>query len=85
MTFISAAITPFVLEYGPDHPGTYALEALPLYDAIARMKSRAHWQTDVLSAWALGTAFGIFAHNRNMPFFLSLMPHGGMVGWHASF
>ena len=80
VTFISAAITPFVLEYGPDHPGTYALEALPLYDAIARMKSRAHWQTDVLAGFALGTAAGYYAHKRSSPLFLALLPHSFEVG-----
>ncbi|MGA8007444.1 MAG: phosphatase PAP2 family protein [Burkholderiales bacterium] len=70
VTFISAAITPFVLEYGADHPGTYALEVLPLYDGIARMKSQAHWQTDVLAGFALGSAAGYYAHKRSSPFFL---------------
>ena len=36
---ITTAVTPFVLEYGPEHPAVYALELLPLYDAIARVKS----------------------------------------------
>lgn len=78
-------VTPFILEYHRNDPWVWALEVLPLYDAMARMKTQGHWQTDVLSSWALGTVFGIFAHNRHMPFFLSLMPHGVMVGWHTSF
>jgi undecaprenyl-diphosphatase len=56
VTFVSAAITPFVLEYGRDHPAVYALALLPAYDAIARMKSQAHWQTDVLAGFAVGTS-----------------------------
>ncbi|MDA8110795.1 MAG: phosphatase PAP2 family protein [Betaproteobacteria bacterium] len=80
VTFVSAAVTPFVLEYGNDHPGVYALELLPLYDGIARMKSQAHWQTDVLAGFALGTAAGYFAHERNSPFILGLLPHGFEVG-----
>src|SRR5579864_8855606 len=43
---ISSIVTPYVLEYGSDHPAVYALELLPAYDAIARLKVGAHWQTD---------------------------------------
>jgi membrane-associated phospholipid phosphatase len=85
VTAISAAITPFVLEYGPEHPGVYALELLPLYDSIARMKVQAHWQTDVLAGWALGTAAGYYAHSRNQPFTVMVLPHGLTVGWHKKF
>jgi undecaprenyl-diphosphatase len=38
----SAAVTPFILEYGKDHPAVYALEALLADDAIARMKLQPH-------------------------------------------
>ncbi|MDE2235128.1 MAG: phosphatase PAP2 family protein [Gammaproteobacteria bacterium] len=85
VTLQASFVTPFILEYHQDHPWVWGLEALPLYDALGRMKTHGHWQTDVLSGWALGTAFGIFAHNWKMPFFLSLMPHGVMVGWHTRF
>ncbi|HVA55901.1 MAG TPA: phosphatase PAP2 family protein [Gammaproteobacteria bacterium] len=85
VTLQASFVTPFILEYHQQDPWVWGLEALPLYDALARMKTQGHWQTDVLSGWALGTAFGIFAHNRKMPFFLSVMPHGIMVGWHTSF
>ncbi|MDB5759648.1 MAG: phosphatase family protein [Burkholderia sp.] len=85
VTAISSAITPFVLEYGPEHPSVYALELLPLYDAMARMKSQAHWQTDVLAGWALGTAVGYYAHSRSQPFTVMVLPHGLTVGWHKQF
>ena len=39
---VTTAVTPFVLEYGPSHPAVYALELLPIYDAVARVKSQAH-------------------------------------------
>lgn len=81
VSFVSAAVTPFVLEYRNDHPGVYALELLPLYDGIARMKSQAHWQTDVLAGFALGTAAGWYAHERKSPFILSVLPHGFEVGF----
>jgi membrane-associated phospholipid phosphatase len=80
VSFVSAAVTPFVLEYRHDHPAVYALELLPLYDGIARMKSRAHWQTDVLAGFALGSALGYYAHLRQTPFTLEVMPHGIQVG-----
>ena len=85
VTLQASFVTPLILEYGDDHPAVWALEALPAYDSIARMKTRGHWQTDVLAGWAIGTAWGIYAQGRQMPFFLSVMPHGVMLGWHASF
>lgn len=85
VTAISSVVTPFVLEYRSDHPAVYALEILPLYDAIARMKSRAHWQTDVLAGWALGTAAGYYAQSRNQPFTVMILPQGLTVGWRKSF
>src|SRR5579864_300830 len=81
VTSVSSIVTPFVLEYGPDHPFTYALEALPIYDGIARMKVQAHWQSDVLAGFALGTGAGWLMHrNANTPYILSVMPHGIYVG-----
>lgn len=78
---ITGIVTPFVLEYRKDNPSVYLLEALPLYDAIARMKVRAHWQTDVLAAFAVGSASGYYAHNRNSPFVLSYLPNSFFVGF----
>jgi undecaprenyl-diphosphatase len=81
VTLTSAVVTPLVLEYGHEHPGIYALELLPVYDAIARMKVRAHWQTDVIAGFALGSAAGYYAHARSgTPLVLSVMPHGIYVG-----
>jgi len=80
VTLVSAAISPFVFEYTHDYPWTLALEALPLYDAIARVKVQSHWQTDVLAAYAIGTAAGYYAHSRDSPFFLEVLPHGVGVG-----
>ncbi len=85
VTLQASFVTPFILEYHRRDPWVWGLEVLPLYDALGRMKAQGHWQTDVLSGWALGTAFGIFAHNRKIPFFLSYMPHGVMMGWQKSF
>ncbi|MGH8713789.1 MAG: phosphatase PAP2 family protein [Casimicrobiaceae bacterium] len=85
VTAVTAIVTPFVFEYGRDHPAIYALELLPLYDGIARMKVHAHWQTDVLAGFALGTATGYFAHARDSPMILSALPHGFMVGLRTKF
>jgi membrane-associated phospholipid phosphatase len=80
VTFMSAAVTPFVLQYHEEHPAVWALELLPAYTAVARMKVQAHWQTDVLAGWALGAAAGYYATKRDSPFILSVLPHGFMVG-----
>jgi len=80
VTAVTAIVTPFVLEYRADRPAVYALELLPVYDAIARMKVQAHWQTDVIAGFALGTAWGYLVRGRDTPFVLSVLPHGVMVG-----
>ncbi|HET9331872.1 MAG TPA: phosphatase PAP2 family protein [Steroidobacteraceae bacterium] len=80
VTTVSAVVTPLLLEYGHDHPAVYALELLPVYDGIARMKVRAHWQSDVLAGFALGSAAGWYAHRRASPLVLSVMPHALYVG-----
>ncbi|MGE5128618.1 MAG: phosphatase PAP2 family protein [Sphingomonadaceae bacterium] len=85
VTLISSAITPFVLEYGPEQPAVYALEVLPVYDAVARMKVHGHWQTDVLAGWAIGTASGYYAQHRDSPFFLELLPGGFEAGLKTRF
>ncbi len=85
VTTTSSLVTPFVLEYGRDHPAVYALELLPIYDAIARMKTWGHWQSDVLAGYALGTASGYFLHRSGSPLVFSVMPHGVQVGFKMQF
>jgi len=85
VTAVTAIVTPFVLEYGNDHPAVYALELLPVYDAIARVKVQAHWQTDVLAGIALGTLTGYYAHSRDSPLILGVLPKGFAVGLHKQF
>lgn len=58
----------------------YALEALPIYDAIAQVKTRGHRRSDVLVGWAIGTAVGIWAAHRRSPLILSWLSHGFEVG-----
>lgn len=83
---ISAIVTPFIAEYGQDHPAVYALALLPAYDAVARVKVRGHWQSDVLVGAAVGVGFGIYAHHRKTPLIMGLLPGGGvMLGYHKEF
>jgi membrane-associated phospholipid phosphatase len=77
---VTTAVTPFVLEYGPEHPAVYALELLPLYDGIARVKAQAHWQTDVLASLAIGTGIGWYTHERELPISVKLLPRGITIG-----
>ncbi|HEX5121850.1 MAG TPA: phosphatase PAP2 family protein [Rhodanobacteraceae bacterium] len=78
---IAGAVTPFVYAYGRDHPAVYALELLPAYDAIARVKVHGHWQSDVLVGWGIGTGVGIWAARRESPLILSWLPGGFEVGF----
>jgi len=85
VTNVTAIVTPYMLEYGRDYPIVYALAALPVYSGVARVKEWGHWQTDVLASWALGAGMGYWAHTRETPLILSIMPHGIMVGLKTSF
>jgi membrane-associated phospholipid phosphatase len=78
---ISAAVTPFIANYGQDHPAVYALALLPAYDAVARVKVRGHWQSDVLVGAALGTGIGIWASRRDSPLIVGWLPGGFSVGF----
>ena len=74
-----------MVEYGPDHPAVYALALLPVYDAIARVKVRGHWQSDVIVGGAIGVGFGWYAARRDHPLILSALPGGFMVGLQKHF
>ncbi len=81
----AALVTPYVLEYGSEYPATYALLLLPLYVGAGRIKNQAHWQTDVLAGWAVGGLSGWYAHSRDVPILIELLPHGVAVGLHKQF
>jgi PAP2 superfamily len=86
VTLVSSVMAPIVLEYRHDDPWVYGLELLPVYDGIARMKVQAHWQSDVIAGFALGTAAGWLMHsNPNTPYVLSVLPHGFYIGLKKSF
>jgi len=82
---ITGIVTPYILEYRHDYPTVWALELLPAYDAVARMKSRGHWQTDVLAGFAIGTGSGYLARSRDDPLILGLLPNGLTVGFKKQF
>jgi undecaprenyl-diphosphatase len=82
---VTSIVTPFILEYGHDYPAVYALALLPVYSGVARVKEWGHWQTDILAAWALGGVSGYWAHERDSPLILSVMPHSVMVGLKTQF
>lgn len=80
VTHITSIVVPFIAEYKDDHPAVWGLAALPIYDSIARMKSQAHWQSDVLAAMALGTAIGLYVHGKPEGLFIQALPQGITVG-----
>jgi undecaprenyl-diphosphatase len=82
---ITTAVTPFILEYAQDHPAVWGLALLPAYDAAARVRNRAHWQTDVLASLVIGTGIGYYAHSRQTAISVELLPRGVTVGWKTSF
>ena len=85
VTHITAIVTPFIAEYGQDNPAVWALAALPLYDGVARMKSQAHWQSDVLAGLALGIGTGLYAGNEKHNWLVQALPGGMAIGYKKSF
>ncbi len=76
----TAVVTPLIIQYAHDHPGVWALAAIPTYMGIARLKSQAHWQTDVLASVVLGVATGYFVAQPERPLTLTFMGDGVFVG-----
>ena len=81
----ASIVTPYMLEYGKDYPAVYLLSIIPLYVGVGRIKAQSHWQSDVVAGWALGGLVGWYAHERDQPLVLQLMPHGIYVGLKKSF
>jgi len=84
-TYAAALVTPYLLEYGADYPATYGLLLLPLYVGAGRIKAQAHWQSDVLFGWAVGGLSGWYAHRRETPLFVEVLPHGVVIGLKTRF
>jgi undecaprenyl-diphosphatase len=85
VTHITSIVTPFIKEYGADQPLVWLLGLLPVYDGLARLKSQAHWQTDVLAGAALGVGSGLFAHDRDESWSASVLPKGMTIGYRKAF
>ncbi len=81
----AALVMPYVLEYGRDYPATYALLLLPLYVGVGRIKNQAHWQTDVAAGWTVGALAGWYAHSRNVPILIEILPRGFAIGFKLQF
>ena len=82
---LAAIVTPFIAEYQHDHPWVWGLAALPAYMAAGRLKSQAHWQTDVLGGAVLGGTIGYLTHVYNPNFTASVLPRGFSIGYSTSF
>ena len=78
-------VTPFIVHYAGEHPWVWALELLPLYDATARLKSHAHWQTDVIAGWLLGSGIGYWTAKRDLPYSVAILPRGVTIGFSKRF
>lgn len=85
VTHVSAIVTPFILEYGQDHPAVWGLAALPLYVGAARLKNQAHWQTDVLAGAALGAGIGYYESTRTSAWSAGVLPRGLTIGFRKQF
>jgi len=85
VTLQASFVTPFIVNYGRQDPWIWALELLPAYDAVARLKSQAHWQTDVIAGWALGTGVGYWSTTRAVPLSVQILPRGLSVGFSKRF
>jgi len=44
------------------------------------LKSHAHWQSDVIAGWALGTAAGYWSAKRATPIMVQILPDGITIG-----
>jgi undecaprenyl-diphosphatase len=85
VTLTTSVVTPLVVEYARAHPWVFSLEAAPLYIALARLKNQAHWQTDVIAGWALGSGVGYLSTQREVPISVQILPRGLTVGIYRSY
>ena len=85
VTLQASFVTPFIADYARQNPWVWSLELLPAYDALARLKSQAHWQSDVIAGWALGSAIGYWSTTRAVPLSVQVLPKGLSVGFSKRF
>jgi len=58
---------------------------LPLWVGTARVKNQAHWQSDVIAAWAIGGLSGWLSHSLETPILVQILPGGFSIGFKAQF
>jgi undecaprenyl-diphosphatase len=87
VTLQASFVTPIILdEVARGDPWIWALELLPIYDGIGRLKQQAHWQSDVIAGWALGTGVGYWSvHRGDIPLSVQILPRGLSVGLYKKF
>lgn len=85
VAFTTALVTPIVLEYVQERPAVALLLLFPVYEAVARVKARDHWQTDVLGGLLLGGAIGALEVAYDGPVTLRLLPGGAALEVAAHF
>jgi len=86
---ITAVVSPFMFEYGREYPAVYSLAVLPVYMSIARVKSQAHWQTDVIGGAVVGGLMGYYFYVRqesgsSLLFNLQPVDRGFLMGFQKS-
>ena len=85
VTLQASFVTPLILRYARENPWVWTLELLPLYDGIARLKSQAHWPTDVIAGWLIGSASGYWASRHEVPISVEILPSGVTMGFMKRF
>jgi undecaprenyl-diphosphatase len=85
VTLQASFVTPIIIDYQREHPWIWLLELLPAYDAVGRLKNQAHWQSDVIAGWALGSVTGYWSTARQTPLSVTLLPRGLSVGFSKRF
>ncbi len=77
---VTASVTPYIFEYSEDYPLVHLLWFFPVQQMAGRVNAQAHWQTDVLAGFLLGTAIGYFSHKRETPLILYFDGDGVYTG-----
>lgn len=85
VTVQASFVTPIIINYARGNPWLWALEILPAYTAIARLKNQAHWQSDVIAGWALGSSIGYWSSTRETPLSVQILPRGLIIGISRSY
>jgi hypothetical protein len=85
VTLQASFVTPLIANYAKENPWIWTLAMLPVYDAVARLKSQAHWQTDVIAGGLLGAGIGYWTTTRETPLSVQILPRGLSVGFTKRF